>query len=194
MQHGETMFRTSRRRPLPRPRPDNPVYATQTKTFPRNWHCSAHFPRPLSNAQFGTTLPSAPSPQFIGECHGTVSKWRSDRLLCGLPPRNSIAGAQPVATLCNPMQHAPESLTPGTRTLLGATPCNAKARNATIVIGHRGMRGLRSEPKLHNWAQPAALRPERRVLSALIGVHRRPHGLSGMRQRRIVAPRKESEP
>src|SRR5580700_2689399 len=175
---------------------------TLSQPLPRNWDCSATAcPRtnPHKNAQCAFTANHWRMPwnsfkmaKYKNQIQGRLGG--CDRLLCGLPPRNSIAGAQPVATLCNSMQHAPESLTPGTRTLLGATPCNAKARNATIVIGHRGMRGLRSEPKLHNWAQPAALRPERRVLSALIGVHRRPHGLSGMRQRRIVAPRKESEP
>jgi hypothetical protein len=42
-------------------------------------------------------------------------------------PSNSTAGAQPAATLCNSMQHAPNSPAPATRTLLYATSCNAKA-------------------------------------------------------------------
>ncbi len=85
---------------------------------------------------------------------------------------NSAQPTQPAGTL---------------RTLLDATQCTQNQKNPPIVVGRRGMRGLRSEPKLHDCAYGTF--PKTGVLSAFIRVHLRPSGFSGMSERPVVAQR-----
>jgi hypothetical protein len=120
------------------------------------------------------------------------------------PGYASASSAQRHATKCNArsQQNRPFSTSPspvmhnsaqptqpaGTlRTLLDATQCTQNQKNPPIVVGRRGMRGLRSEPKLHDCAYGTF--PKTGVLSAFIRVHLRPSGFSGMSERPVVAQR-----